>query len=151
MKYTLLLFAVLLVAPPALADERLYLPNIPVTTVNNKPMVCADVEQWRAMLLVASEYNRLYDLNATNEGTMADYQLMTQTYDQRVAGLKDMVATLTTERDYLRVRVNEEHVYNLKLNDSIKMNALGWKITAGTELAAIIALSIVSSVFAASK
>jgi len=135
----------------AFSDERLYLPDVPITKKGTEDVRCANTEQWRDVLLLANEYVRLYELDKVAEGTMSDYTMLTATYDQRVKNLKDEVSFLKTERDYLRARVEDERKYNLQLDKDFKHYAIGWKVTAGVELAAIIALSITSSIFAAQK
>jgi hypothetical protein len=135
----------------AFSEERMYLPDVPSTKRGTEDVRCANTEQWRDILLLANEYVRLYELNKVAEGTMSDYSILTATYDQRVKNLKDEVSFLKTERDYLRARVEDERKYNLQLDKDFKHYASGWKVTAGVELAAIIALSITSSVLASQR
>jgi len=97
---------------------RYRLPEVK-TNVNGEK--CLNVEQWKAVLIVGSEYKRLFDWRLEIDSVVTEYGMLELAYMEITAGYQKQIEYLETERDSLRLRLKDSEDLSLKLQKGYRI------------------------------
>lgn len=89
--------------------------KLPVVETNNKGEKCLDVNEWRQVILVATEYKRHFDWRLQIEPVLLQYKANDATYGKLIAGYQQQISYLEKEREGLRLQLIESEKFKLKL------------------------------------
>lgn len=108
---TIILAAMLITiaANPAAAQEPRYqLPEVPTVQLSGAEHKCLNVDEWKVVLLIANEYQKLYDWRLVTQVTLSLHQDTLNTYELMLGNYAAQVEMLHADRDYLQLRLNSE-------------------------------------------
>lgn len=125
---------------------KMRLPDGEITTLGKTPYTCFNVDDYKEVLLLANEYQALYDWKLKTQIIAHTWKDLDQVYNARIESVKDQLQLLRTDRANLVQRITEQDKYILNLERRRDVNVLGWKVVAGLELVGILTLSIASAV-----
>lgn len=124
-------FCASVAAQDADTKPRYTLPSVDTSTVEGVPMKCLDVKQWQRVILIASEYQGLYDWRLETLGTLNAYQLNDQGYERIISNYKLQLKMLQDDRTYLQLRLKDEADANIRKRKSFRIESgIKWGIIA---------------------
>jgi hypothetical protein len=127
-------------------SPRYVLPSVPTTEIDGTLYKCLTVDEWKTVLQISNSFHGLYDWRLQVHSILLAQQDIVMAYELKISSYEQSMATHEANRDYLSTRLDNEKTWNLKLNKSKGIEILAWKIVAGLELAAIVAMSVASSI-----
>ncbi len=114
MRYCIILFC-LCWALPAFADGpsrvRYKLPNV---ETNSNGQKCLNVQEWKSVMAVASEYKKHFDWKLKIDQVLLDYHALDATYGLLDDSMKESITRLEDTRDSLQLQLTESE--NLRLS-----------------------------------
>jgi hypothetical protein len=125
---------------------KMRLPAGEITTLGKTPYTCFNVDDYKEVLLLANEYQALYDWKLKTQVIAHTWKDLDQIYNERITNVKDQLQLLRNDRAILVQKITERDKYILNLERRRDVNVLGWKVVAGLELIGILTLSIASAV-----
>lgn len=123
-------------------SPRYVLPLVPTTNMGGTSYKCLTVNEWKTVLQISNAFHSLYDWRLQVHSILLAQRDIVMAYELKISSYEQSVATHEANRDYLSTRLNNEQAWSLKLNRSKGLEILAWKIVAGLELAAIVAMSV---------
>jgi hypothetical protein len=123
-------------------SPRYVLPTVPTTTMDGIDYKCLSVKEWKEVLQISNSFHGLYDWRLQVHSILLAQRDIVMAYELKISSYEQSMATHEANRDYLSTRLDNEKTWNLKLNRSKGFEILAWKIVAGLELAAIVAMSV---------
>lgn len=129
-----------------LPKPMLRLPAGEITTIGKVSYTCFNVKEYKDLLLLANDYQALYDWKLKTQAIARTWQDLDKVYNERINNVKDQIQLLRMDREGLLKKITEQDKYILNLQRQKDINVLGWKVVAGLELLGILALSITSAV-----
>jgi hypothetical protein len=127
-------------------QAKMRLPEGMDYRVDKQDYKCYSVKEYQSILLLANEYQALYDWRVDHEVTLRTFKLMGETYDTRIENFKEQIAYLKGERSNFVQQLAADQQYILRLKTQETRASLGWKIVAGIEMVGLVALSITAAV-----
>lgn len=91
--------------PPA---PPMQLPTVDTVKIDNQDYKCLNVDQWKAVLLIANDYQSLYRWRLITQGTLDAYKVTVTNYDTLINNYLAQIKLLQGDRDYLQLRLNSE-------------------------------------------
>jgi len=147
MKYGIIFFILFLLPTAAQAQEekfedRIDLPKVETREIDGSQMKCLDVEQWKTVILIASEYRGLYEWRLKTVDTLNTYKLQVRGYETTVLHYESIMDIQAQEVEYLSNRIDDllEANNESSLTSQIKEIVLYAVILA--EAAGILALTL---------
>jgi hypothetical protein len=120
--------------------------KLPLVETNNKGEKCLDVDEWRQVILVATEYKRHFDWRLQIEPILLQYKANDATYGKLIAGYQQQINYLEKEREGLRLQLIESEKFKLKLQKSHRIEKGFMWVLIAVEALAIGFLGIRSAV-----
>lgn len=112
-------------------QPRYTLPVIETRTIENDEYKCANVSQWKQIILITSEYNRLYDWRLTITGTLDNHYETVELYESVLTNRELQIETMQKDREYLRLRLKQELEANAGVSKRLKLEkGLLWAVIA---------------------
>jgi hypothetical protein len=125
---------------------RYTMPSVPTTTVDGQQVKCLSTSDWKTVLLITNAFHGLYDWRLEVHSILRAQADIITAYELKISSYEASLKIHESDRDYLTTRLDKEKDWALKLEKSKGVEIMIWKITAGLELAAIVATSIVIAV-----
>lgn len=122
------------------------LPEGTVQTINKVEYTCYNVQEYKDILLLANDYQSLYDWRVKTDALVLSWQNLDKVYLERLANRKEQIDTFKVDRIYILKQLDDNRKYILDLQSRKETTVLGWKIVSAIELVGIVALSITAAV-----
>ena len=122
MKYSIIFFLVFLLSLPALAGERIKLPEVQNVKIDGQEMKCFNVEQYKTVILIASEYKGLFEWKEKTIDTLKLYELQIKGYENTILHYESIMDVQEADRNYLSDRVEAliKEKKSLEFNSNIE-------------------------------
>ena len=124
------------------SGPRYSLPDIPSTQSDGEPVKCLNTSQWKTVILITNEFHGLYDWRLEVHSVLRAQQDIVTAYELKMSSYEESLKIHASDRTYLTTRLDKEKAWALKLERSKGLEILAWKIVAGLELVAIVAMSV---------
>jgi hypothetical protein len=125
-----LFFLITLRTCNAAAQDKTYttrysLPKVPITyDSEGLPQKCLNTEQWKVVVLMASDYVGLYDWRLQTLGILSAHESLAQDYESRIQGLQYQIEVLKDDRKYLTMRLDQSYKFGQQQVKSRKIERI---------------------------
>jgi hypothetical protein len=133
MKTSALLLVSCFISTPVFSNEpvRYTLPEVPTTVTNGVEYKCLNAPQWQHVILIASDYQALYDLRIKMQATIDLSDQLNLSWQLAVKNRDAQIKVLKEDRDYLTLRLNQSIKTQEKDSRSLKLEkGVMWGVIA---------------------
>jgi len=109
MKTGIIFFMLCLLTMPATAqaEERIRLPEVQTLEIEGQAMKCFNVEQYKTVILIASEYKGLFEWREKTERTLKLYELQIRAFETQLLHYESIMDIQEKDREYLTNRIDD--------------------------------------------
>jgi len=114
MRYLLALAFILSIPCVSMADEdedpyqvRRHLPTVKTTVIEGKSYKCLDKDQWKTVMLIALDYQGLFDWRLKIRGVLEAHDQILETYELKISNYESMLKAQEANVGYYKTRLKD--------------------------------------------
>ena len=125
-----IIVALIFLTCDAMAQDKTYttrytLPKVPITyTAEGAPQKCLSTDQWKVVVLMASDYRGLYDWRLETLGILSAHAALAQSYELTIKNLNAQIGVLKKDREYLTLRLEQSYKFGQQQVKSRKVERI---------------------------
>ena len=114
---------------------------LPEIKTNEAGVKCLNTQQWQRVILIAGEYQSLFNWRLEVETVLLRYVGLEEAFELHLRNLKEQVVALKDDRSYLHLRLDQSEKTIAKQRNSFKLDTA---LLVGTAIVAIIVVTVLS-------